>query len=410
MLFCGFTMIRLLIVDDSSFMRSAIKRMLQGEQDIEIVAEAKNGVEGLELAEKHKPDIITLDIEMPICNGLDMLEKLMQTNPTPVIMLSSLTTKDAEPTLKALELGALDFMPKYKEGATSINDLQNELIMKIRIFSKRAAMMRLRRTTSIKTAPPAMAASSATSTASSRPVSSATMPSVKLGQTAGTSTASSSLQAKAQKPSSVGVSSNDVASVLSIPDGIPKKSLVGIGVSTGGPPAIQKVLTSFPKNFPACIFIAQHMPASFTNAFAARLDSLCEIKVKEAATGDPVEKGTAYVCPGGKHLKIEMRRNLPYIVVTEDPIDALYKPSANVLFESLADFSRQTVGVMMTGMGNDGLEGMKVFKQKNGKTIAQDEQSCVVYGMPKAIVDAGLADEVVPLDKIASKIIKALYE
>ncbi len=221
----------------------------------------------------------------------------------------------------------------------------------------------------------------------------------------------SSLQDRVQKhTSTVNSAQYDSKGIIQLPQGNAKKNLVGIGVSTGGPPAIQKVLTALPKNFPACILIAQHMPASFTNAFAARLDSLCQITVKEAATGDPITKGTAYVCPGGKHIRVELRKNLPYLVVSEEPHEALYKPSANVLFESLAEFSRNAVGLMMTGMGNDGLIGMKSFKEKNGKIIAQDEQSCVVYGMPKAIVDAGLADEVVPLDKIAERIVKAIYE
>ncbi len=376
-------MVKVLIVDDSSFMRSSIQRMLEKDPKIEIVGTAKNGLEGLEQAEKLQPDIITLDVEMPVCDGLTMLQKLMETNPTPVIMVSTLTSEGADATLKALDYGALDFMPKYKDSTSSINDLEEDLCTKIHLLSRRKPYM-------VKRRPAYQPTSTALTTASS----------------------STSTLSKPSTPSVVSSSArtNEVApAILKMPLGKPRRHLIGIGVSTGGPPVVQKILTAFPKDFPGCIFIAQHMPASFTGPFAQRLDGLCEINVQEAVTGAPITMGTAYICPGGQHLRIDPQGPLPSITITPDPVTAFYKPSADVLFESLANFSSHALGVMLTGMGNDGCQGMTIFHQKGGKTIAQNEETCVVYGMPKAVVDANVVDHCIGVDEIAQKIIDTMY-
>ncbi len=377
-------MVKVLIVDDSAFMRSSIQRMLEKDPKIEIVGTAKNGLEGLDQAAKLQPDIITLDVEMPVCDGLTMLQKLMETNPTPVIMVSTLTSEGADATLKALDYGALDFMPKYKDATSSINDLEDDLCHKIHILSRRKPFM-VKRRAALTTPSPASTI---------------------------TSTATASTIAKPSSPSVVtsSVKTNEVApSILTVPFGKPKRHLIGIGVSTGGPPVVQKILTAFPKNFPGCIFIAQHMPASFTGPFAQRLDGLCEISVKEATTGAPITMGTAYICPGGQHLRIDPQGPLPSITITPDPTTAFYKPSADVLFDSLSAFSSHALGVMLTGMGNDGCIGMTTFHKKGGKTIAQNEETCVVYGMPKAVVDANVADHVLGVDEIAQKIIDTMF-
>ena len=356
-------MIKVLVVDDSAFVRSAISRMLENDPEIKVVGTARDGLDGLEKTAALNPDVITLDVEMPRLDGLGFLEKLMKTAPKPVLMVSSLTKEGADATLKALELGALDFIPKFHEGSSSLDALAVEIKAKIKAVSRRGRFMRLG--------------------APTNPLLAASQPPKRT--VAGTATPVKR-------------------------SGHPTREFVAIGVSTGGPPAVQKVLSALPADFPACIFIAQHMPATFTNAFATRLDKVCQISVSEAQTGDKIAAGHAYVCPGGKHIRVDMRGPLPCINITEDPQSALYKPSATVLMESLAQsLGRRAVGVTMTGMGSDGAEGTKVLKQKGGYIIAQSEASCVVYGMPKAVVDAGLADEIVDLDLIADAIQTALY-
>jgi two-component system chemotaxis response regulator CheB len=187
--------------------------------------------------------------------------------------------------------------------------------------------------------------------------------------------------------------------------------VVAIGVSTGGPPAVQKVLSLLPADFPAGILIAQHMPAAFTGPFAKRLDGVCKVAVKEAEGGERLAPGTVYVAPGGKHLLLQQKGSRVEVVVSEEPRDALYKPSANVLIESVANsLGRRSLGVILTGMGSDGLEGVRALKQRGGRALAQSDATCVVYGMPKAIVDAGLADEVIDIDDMAQAILGNLYK
>ncbi len=381
-------MVKVLIVDDSLFMRNSIQKMLNSSPEIEVIGMAKNGKEGLEKAKELQPDLITLDIEMPVMDGLTMLKELMQTNPTPVLMVSSLTVAGAEATFKALELGAIDFIPKYNDDSFSIEDLQKNLCDKVIAVGKKGNFMRLRaRTAALKT--------NTTSATSAR-------------QASTTSTTSASQTSTRPAFSSTSTLASSSAP-RSTPTGVPKRTYVGVGISTGGPPAIQKVLVALPADFKPSIIIAQHMPATFTKAFADRLNNICKITVKEAEEGEVLKPGHAYVAPGGQHLSLQRAAAGLRVHLSIEPKTELYKPSANVLFESLAEVGRHAVGVMMTGMGSDGVNGMAVFKQKGGKVIAQNEDSCVVYGMPKAVVDAGLADHVVDVDKIADAILEAIY-
>lgn len=352
-------MVRVLVVDDSTFMRMSIVDMLKKDPDIQVVDTARDGVEALEKAAKLDVDVITMDVEMPRLNGLDTLKKLMETNPLPVIMVSSLTEEGAETTLKALECGAQDFIPK-----TLSNDKDAfgaELRKKVKAIARRKSIVRLkyhvRSPQSRPTAPPAP-----TRTATARPA--------------------------------------------SLSAGRGPRDLVVIGVSTGGPPVVQKILAALPGDLPACILIAQHMPATFTGPFAKRLNSVSQFEVTEACPGDKLKNGHAYVCPGGKHIGIKQAGALPEVLITEHPKDALYKPTVNVLMETAGNIMGfRTLGVMLTGMGADGVEGAQVLRQKGGLLIAQSEASCVVYGMPKAVVDANLANLILDADDIAQAII-----
>ncbi len=352
-------MIKVLIVDDSAFFRTSISRILKQDPDIEVIGIAKDGSEAIEQIKKLKPDIVTMDIEMPKLDGLSTLEKVMKNMPLPVIMVSSLTTKGAEATLKALELGAVDFITKYTGSLANLDmsQLSFELCSKIKAVvakNKRFPMVPFRE--------------------------------------------DSHILPKKRK-----------IVFTDIPKNRLKRDIVAIGVSTGGPPAVQKVLSEFPEDFPACILIAQHMPAGFTGPFAERLNRLCKVFVKEAENGDPIKNGCVYVCPGGKHIRIDLKAALPQLSVVEEPVDALYKPSVNVLMESVGlSLGSRAIGVIMTGMGSDGVEGIKVLKKKKGYIISQDEASSIVYGMPKAIIESGLADDVAGLDSIAESIILGL--
>lgn len=398
-------MIKALVVDDSVFMRNSISRMLSTDPEIQVVGQAGDGMEALQKIKELNPDIITLDLEMPRMDGLQMLEKLMGSNPKPVLIISSLTYEGAEATLKALDLGALDYMPKYVEGTTVFAIAQKELCEKVKFLAKKNVSMRF--FAAKLRSKPAAAPRTASGSASSGTYAASSLSSVSsAGKTVSSSASKlSSLALKAAPGQATYVHSNEP-----LPTGKPKRDIVAIGVSTGGPPAVQKVLSALPENFPACILIAQHMPAAFTGAFAKRLDSLCKIKVKEAQDGDMLIAGVAYVCPGGQHISIQVRGAMPHIKISPEPTTELYKPSASILNQSVAIMGNKVVGLTMTGMGSDGCEGTKVLRAKGGYIIAQSEDSCVVYGMPRAVVEAKLAHEIVDLDDIAESLIRALYK
>ena len=361
-----FFVIKVVVVDDSAFMRKALSTMLAKDPEIEVVATARDGEEGLEMIRRHQPDVVTMDIEMPRMDGLTALRHVMMEMPRPVLMVSSLTTEGAEATLKAMDLGAVDFIPKQlSKVSLDIVKIEEDLRAKVKLIARRR-MGHLTRS----------------------------MPAAR-GRGVAAAPSGGERQARpAVRPS-----------------GAPIRDLVAIGVSTGGPPAVQKVLSVLPQDFPAGILIAQHMPAAFTGPFAKRLDGVCQITVKEAEDGERLQTGVAYVAPGGKHLRIDQKISRIDVRVVEEPREALYKPSASVLFDAVAlGVGRRALGVVLTGMGSDGLEGMRVLKAKGGRALAQSDSTCVVYGMPKAIVDAGLADEIVDIDDMGEAILHNLYK
>ena len=355
-------MIKVLVVDDSAFMRNVLSSILKKSSEIEVVGTGRNGEQALEMIRQFDPDVVTLDIEMPRMDGLTALRHIMMEMPRPVIMISSLTTEGAESTLKALELGAADFIPKRNSPDENYEKMIRETVITV---AKSAHMLRRFRRL--------------------RPITKLAMP--------------------ASAPAKPFVSGP--AAPLTTSEGRTVRDVVAIGVSTGGPPAVQKILSALPENFPAGVLIAQHMPAAFTKPFAKRLDNISKLTVKEAENGDKLRNGMAFVAPGGKHIRVKPNME---IVVSEEPISALYKPSVNELMDSVGKtFGRRALGVMLTGMGSDGLEGTKILKAQGGRMLAQSEQTCVVYGMPKAIVDANLADEIVDIDNMAQAIINNLY-
>lgn len=359
-------MVKVVVVDDSAFMRKAIQTMLEKDPEIRVVGIARNGQEGLDLIRKLDPDVVTMDIEMPVMDGLTALRHVMMEMPRPVLMVSSLTTEGAEATLKAMELGAVDFIPKQlSKVSLDIIKIEKELQGKV----KSVAGRRLR--------------------------------------------GSGLLRARGPEPARAAAAPGAHAPVerlASRPAAGAKRDVVAIGVSTGGPPAVQKVLAMLPADLPAGILIAQHMPAAFTGPFAKRLDGVSPLTVKEAENGERFAQGTVYISPGGKHLRIEQRGAALTVVVGEEPREALYKPSANELMQSVgAVVGRRALGVILTGMGYDGREGVKALKEHGGRALAQSDATCVVYGMPKAIVDAGLADEIVDIDDMALAIQNNLY-
>jgi len=345
--------IKVLVVDDSAFMRKAIENMLKKDPEIEVAGFARNGKDAIEKIEELKPDIVTLDIEMPIMDGLSALKKIMSTNPIPVIMVSSLTTEGAEATIEALDAGALDFIPKDKSFATfGIMKIEKELIEKVKYFARKKVF---------------------------RP--------------------------KPQKQEKVQIATKQTAR-MPAPQG-PKKSIVAIGTSTGGPQSLQKVIPALPGDLGKPVLIVQHMPPNFTKSLATRLNSLSQLEVVEAQGKEKLEPGVVFIAKGGFQLKVRRVGSNYYTEIVDDSKNVLHIPSVDVMVSSVADnFGSKALGVIMTGMGSDGLKGAQLLKSKGGAVIAQDKDSCVVYGMPRAVIEANLADAVVPLGEIAHSIVQ----
>lgn len=369
---------KVLVVDDSAFMRKLITDFLNSHPAIEVVGVARNGKDAIDKLETLKPDVITLDVEMPIMDGLEALKEIMRIRPTPVVMLSSTTEKGAENTVLAMASGAVDFVAK-PGGAISLNlgTIKDEIINKV----VGAASVQVTKLRQVPLTPKEPKRES---------------PARQLGR--------QNLQMKKpiaypQKPfSKSGVTKNF---------SVGGKKVIAIGTSTGGPRALQEVLSRLPKNIAAPIVIVQHMPAGFTKSLANRLNNLCDITVKEVANGDLIENGIAYIAPGGKHFTVEkMGASLVAKVDDKEPPRIGHRPSVNMLFESLARISGlKCLAVVMTGMGNDGMDGTADLKA-NCETIviAESQETSVVYGMPRAIVDQNLADDIVRLEDIASTI------
>ncbi|PMZ72376.1 protein-glutamate methylesterase/protein-glutamine glutaminase [Pseudomonas sp. FW305-70] len=372
--------VKVLVVDDSGFFRRRVSEILSADSNIQVVGTATNGKEAIDQALALKPDVITMDYEMPMMDGITAVRHIMQRCPTPVLMFSSLTHEGARVTLDALDAGAVDFLPKNFEDIS-----RNPEKVKQLLCEKILSISRSNRRVSHYSAPAPVAApaptpvpSSVGSFASSAPARPAPAPIP--ARTHAPATASPAPKRKAYK-------------------------LVAIGTSTGGPVALQRVLTQLPANFPAPIVLVQHMPAAFTKAFAERLDKLCRISVKEAEDGDILRPGLALLAPGGKQMMIDGRGAVK-ILPGDERLN--YKPCVDITFGSAAKtYGDKVLAVVLTGMGADGREGARLLKQGGSSIWAQDEASCVIYGMPMAIVKAELADAVYSLDDIGKHLVEA---
>jgi two-component system chemotaxis response regulator CheB len=345
--------IKVLCVDDSALIRSLMTEIINSQPDMVVVATASDPLVARDLVKQHNPDVMTLDVEMPRMDGLEFLEKLMRLRPMPVVMVSSLTERGSEAALRALELGAIDFVTKprlgIRDGLLSYTDL---IAGKIRV-------------------------------------------------------AASAKLLPARRPAPTGGGSGSDAPMLHSPL-LSTEKLIIIGASTGGTEAIREVLQPLPPDSPG-ILIAQHMPAGFTNSFAQRLNGLCRIKVSEAVHGERVLPGHAYIAPGGFHLSLT-RSGANYVAqVDQAPPVNRHRPSVDVLFDSAARHAgKNAIGVILTGMGRDGAEGLMRMRQAGAHTFAQDEASCVVFGMPREAIALGAVNEVVPLQEMSQRVLAHL--
>jgi len=346
--------IRVIVVDDSALVRSLVSEIINRQSDMECVGVANDPLVAREMIRELDPDVITLDVEMPKMDGLDFLARLMRLRPMPVVMLSTLTERGADVTMRALELGAIDFVAKPRIGLTEgLKDLSGQIVEKIRVASA-----------------------------------------AHVHRIAGAATAARS--------------STVAAGAWSAGSRISTEKLIAIGASTGGTEAIKEVLTKMPANAPG-IVITQHMPPGFTTSFAARLDGLCQISVQEACQGERILPGHAYIAPGGKQFSVG-RSGANYVCVVEEgePVNR-HRPSVEVLFLSVAKaVGANALGVMLTGMGNDGARAMRVMKDCGSYNYCQDESTCIVFGMPREAIVAGAADEILPLGSIANALLARL--
>ncbi|MFJ2430925.1 chemotaxis response regulator protein-glutamate methylesterase [Pseudomonas sp. NPDC087804] len=380
--------VKVLVVDDSGFFRRRVSEILSADPSIQVVGTATNGKEAIDQALALKPDVITMDYEMPMMDGITAVRHIMQRCPTPVLMFSSLTHEGARVTLDALDAGAVDFLPKNFEDIS-----RNPEKVKQLLCEKVHSISRSNRRFSAYSAPAPVAAPAPT-------------PAPTASSFSSHSSSHSSSAPVRPAPVHAPVATRAPAASASSP--APKRKaykLVAIGTSTGGPVALQRVLTQLPANFPAPIVLIQHMPAAFTKAFAERLDKLCRITVKEAEDGDILRPGLALLAPGGKQMMIDGRGAVK-ILPGDERLN--YKPCVDITFGSAAkSYGDKVLAVVLTGMGADGREGARLLKQGGSSIWAQDEASCVIYGMPMAIVKADLADAVYSLDEIGKHIVEA---
>ena len=342
-------MTRVLVVDDSAFMRKAISMMLERHPDIEVVDLARDGHEALEMVEDYQPDVVTMDVEMPRMNGLEALRHIMDSDPRPVLMISSVTQEGAAPTVKAMEAGAIGFIPKERSNVSlDITNIESELTEKVLAAAQCDVQAAYRRTR------------------------------------------------RRSRPSAGALSGLDV-------------DLVAIGVSTGGPFALQQVIPTLPADFPVPITIVQHMPPHFTRSLSERLNTKSDLQVQEATDGMAIQSGMAVVAPGGHHLAFQGSARYPRVTTPQSPDDTLHRPSVNVMLESATKhFDGRVLAVIMTGMGKDGLDGARHLKKQGGVVLSQDEETSVVYGMPRAVANAKLSDRVLPLEDIGPALVDAL--
>ncbi|MCG8516734.1 MAG: chemotaxis response regulator protein-glutamate methylesterase [Pseudomonadales bacterium] len=376
--------VSVLVVDDSGFFRKRLTEILNASGNIKVVGVATNGREGVELAERLKPDVITMDYEMPVLDGISAVKEIMKRRPTPVLMFSSLTYEGARVTLDALEAGAVDFLPKnFEEIARDTSQLQK--ILKDRILD----VARSRPGARPSAPAPEPARRPVPASPAARPSASASRPA----------------------PATPSRSQPEPAAPRASGKRTPSKhyNVVGIGTSTGGPIALQKVLMALPASFPAPLVLVQHMPASFTPAFADRLNKLCQIEVRQAEDGDMLRPGVALLAPGGKQMMIENRGGQGRVRILPGDDRLNYKPCVDVTFGSLArSFPGKTLGVILTGMGADGKEGCRLMKQSGSVIWSQDEKSSVIYGMPMAVAKAGLSDEILSLEEVGPRLVEGV--
>jgi two-component system chemotaxis response regulator CheB len=347
--------VRVLVVDDSALMRRVIWGLLEEDPEIQVVGSAVDGVDAIEKVQLLKPDVVTLDVEMPRLDGLQTLGYLMSEQPTPCVMLSAYTPRGAETTLKALDYGATDFVLK-PSGVVSLDldRVRDELLGKIKV----ARGIDLKR----------------------------------LPFKPGTGSGAAQAAVRPKQPSPVD-----------------RGSIVAIGTSTGGPRALAALLPAMPKGFPAPVVVVQHMSAGFTRSLAERLDRDSQMRVKEAEAGERLEAGTIYLAPGDWHMTLKRNGQAVHVVLDQSPPVLGVRPCADLLFQSVAEaYQGKAVGVVLTGMGRDGAKGLKAMRATGARTIAQDEATSVVYGMPRAAFAAGCVERVLPLDQIVPAIVELL--
>lgn len=383
--------VTVLVVDDSGFFRRRLTEILSQDSNVKVVGTASNGREAIDQAMALKPDVITMDYEMPMMDGITAVRHIMQRCPTPVLMFSSLTHEGARVTLDALDAGAVDFLPKNFEDISKnpdkVRQLLCEKVNSIARSNRRAGASAV----AGHSTPPAAAVPARDARVAREPVAPRVPPRA--------ATASAPAARPASATAGTGAPANS---------GPPKRKaykLLAIGTSTGGPVALQRVLTQLPANFPSPIVLIQHMPAAFTKAFAERLDKLCRISVKEAEDGDHLRPGLALLAPGGKQMMVDARGTVK-ILPGDERLN--YKPCVDITFGSAAkSFGDKVLAVVLTGMGADGREGARLLKQVGSQVWAQDEASSVIYGMPMAVAKAGLADAVYSLDDIGRYLAEA---
>jgi two-component system, chemotaxis family, protein-glutamate methylesterase/glutaminase len=349
-------MIKIIIADDSAFMRRLLSDLFLQEPDFMVLDTASNGKDAINKIKHLKPDLVTMDVNMPIMDGLTALEHLMKDHRVPVVMISSLTKDGADATIKALSLGAVDFIEKVSGPISSIASIKDEILSKCR----------------------------------------------------------AAVNANVTKPLIVANINQVINKLIPFKGNIKSmivsnhasEKLIAIGTSTGGPRALQQIITQLPRELPCGVVIVQHMPAGFTKSLADRLNTLSQLDVKEAENNDIIESGKVFIAPGNYHMTIENQGEDRVIRLNQNPPVASHRPAVDILFESVAKFGNKIIAVVLTGMGSDGAKGMQYIKKTGGYSIAEDQNTAVVYGMPKAVVELGLADKVLPIDSIAAELVQ----
>ncbi|HAF31561.1 MAG TPA: chemotaxis response regulator protein-glutamate methylesterase [Anaerovibrio sp.] len=412
-------MIRVLIADDSSFMRNVLSDLFASAPDFEVIGTAADGSEAVKLVSRLKPDLVTMDVNMPMMNGLQALEVIMESCPTPVVMLSSLTKEDADETVRALQLGAVDFITKAGGSVSRIDTIKDEILEKSRnaatakvkkfinndnILGKKQEAANLKRINILERKG---------ATVPNRGITPTSIVASRLKPTAhvtATSRTSSILKQHSSVTEKLAKRENPYLKMRNAHSNGSSggNKLIALGTSTGGPKALQYVVPKLPADMPCGMVIVQHMPAGFTKSLAERLDDISQVKVKEAEDMEPILPGCVYIAPGDYHMEITGSGSQRVISLNQKPPLAAHRPAVDIMFDSVAQYGGDVVSVILTGMGCDGTAGMKKIKEAGGYIIAESQETCVVYGMPKAVVDAGISDEVLPVQNIAEAIMNAV--